>query len=100
MPDILKVKDYLKLPCHSTDSDNRIQWHNAEFDRAVEEAARESDPAKRLELYKRAEQILCEEEAGIAPIYFYTFVNMTKPYLTRTYSSLAAEHVKDWKITK
>jgi len=85
---------------HSTDSDNRIQWHNAEFDRAVEEAARESDPAKRLELYKRAEQILCEEEAGIAPIYFYTFVNMTKPYLTRTYSSLAAEHVKDWKITK
>ena len=48
---------------HSTDSENRIKWHNAEFDRVVEEAVREFDPAKRLELYKRAEQILCEEEA-------------------------------------
>jgi oligopeptide transport system substrate-binding protein len=85
---------------HSTDSSNDIKWHNAEFDRAVEEAARESDPAKRLELYKRAEQILCEEETAIAPIYFYSFVRMTKPYLTRTYSSLAAEHFKDWRITK
>jgi len=85
---------------HSTDSNNRIKWHNAEFDRVVEEAARESDPAKRLELYKRAEQILCEEETAMAPIYFYTFVNMTKPYLTRTYSSLAAEHFKDWRITE
>ena len=85
---------------HSTDSDNRIQWHNAEFDRTVEEAARESDPAKRLELYKRAEQILCEEEAAIAPIYFYTFVQMTKPYLTRSYSPLGGEHFRDWKITK
>ena len=85
---------------HSTDSDNRIQWHNAEFDRVVEEAARESDPAKRLELYKRSEQILCEEEAAIAPIYFYTFVRMTKPYLTRSYSPLGGEHFRDWKITK
>lgn len=85
---------------HSTDSNNRIKWHNAEFDRVTEEAARESDPAKRLELYKRAEQILCEEEAAMAPIYFYTFVRVSKPYLTRTYSSLAAEHFKDWTITK
>jgi len=85
---------------HSTDSDNRIQWHNAEFDRVVEEAARESDPAKRLELYKRSEQILCEEEAAIAPIYFYTFVRITKPYLTRSYSPLGGEHFRDWKITK
>jgi len=85
---------------HSTDSMNRIKWHNAEFDRVVEEAARESDPAKRLELYKRAEQILCEEEAAMAPIYFYTFVRVTKPYLTRTYSSLSGEHFKDWRITK
>ena len=85
---------------HSTDSDNRIKWHNAEFDRVVEEAAREPDPAKRLELYKRAEQILTEEEAGIAPIYFYTIVNLTKPYLQRTFAPMGGEHIKDWRITK
>jgi oligopeptide transport system substrate-binding protein len=86
---------------HSTDSDNRIKWHNAEFDRVVEEAARESDPAKRIELYKRAEQILCEEEAGMAPIYFYTTVMVTKPYLQRTFAPMGGtQHVEDWKITK
>ncbi len=85
---------------HSTDSENRIKWHNAEFDRVVEEAVREFDPAKRLELYKRAEQILCEEEAGIAPIYFCTIVNITKPYLKRTFAPMGGEHIKDWRIKK
>jgi oligopeptide transport system substrate-binding protein len=85
---------------HSTLSSNRIKWHNAEFDRVTEEAARESDPAKRLELYKRAEQILCEEEAAMAPIYFYTMVNVTKPYLQRTFAPMGGDHVKDWRITK
>ena len=85
---------------HSTDGQNRIKWHNAEFDRVVEKAVREFDPAKRLELYKRAEQILCEEEAGIAPIYFCTIVNITKPYLKRTFAPMGGEHIKDWRIKK
>ena len=85
---------------HSTLSSNRIKWNNAEFDRVTEEAARESDPAKRLELYKRAEQILCEEEAAMAPIYFYTIVNVSKPYLQRTFAPMGGDHVKDWRITK
>jgi oligopeptide transport system substrate-binding protein len=85
---------------HSIDSDNNPKWSNAEFDRVVEQAARESDPAKRLELYKRAEQILCEEEAAIAPIYFYTFVRMSKPYLIRTLAPMAGDHIKDWIIKK
>lgn len=85
---------------HSTDSLNEIKWSNAEFDRAVEQAAIDSDPAKRLELYKRAEQILCEEEAAIAPIYFYTFVRMVKPYLIRTHAPMGGEHIRDWIIEK
>jgi oligopeptide transport system substrate-binding protein len=85
---------------HSTDSDNNPHWSNAEFDRVVEQAARESDPAKRLELYKRAEQILCEEEAAIAPIYFYTFVRMSKPYLIRNIAPMGGDHIKDWIIEK
>lgn len=85
---------------HSTLGSSRIKWHNAEFDRVTEEAARESEPAKRLELYKRAEQILCEEEAAMAPIYFYTMVNVSKPYLQRTFAPMGGDHVKDWTITK
>jgi len=85
---------------HSTISPNRPKWHNEEYDKACEDAAKASDPAERLALYKRAEEIMCEEEAAIAPIYFYTFVRMTKPYLTRTYAPLGGEHFRDWKINK
>ncbi len=85
---------------HSTDSDNNIKWHNAEFDRVVEEAAREFDPAKRYELYKRAEQILCEEEAAIAPIYYYAVQWMVKPRLQRTFSPLGGQHFDQWKIVE
>ncbi|MBA7557551.1 hypothetical protein ES705_50312 [subsurface metagenome] len=85
---------------HSTDSDNRIKWSNAEFDRTVEQAARESDPAKRLELYKRAEQILCEEETAMVPIYFYMLQRMCKPRLQRTYSPLGGEHFDQWKVVE
>jgi oligopeptide transport system substrate-binding protein len=85
---------------HSTDSDNPIKWSNAEFDRTVEQAARETDPAKRYELYKRSEQILCEEECAIAPIYFYTVQAMVKPYLKRTFAPLGGEHFDQWKIVE
>ena len=85
---------------HSTDSDNRIKWSNAEFDRTVEQAARESDPAKRYELYKRAEQILCEEETAMVPIYFYMLQQMCKPRLQRTYSPLGGEHFDQWKVVE
>jgi len=85
---------------HSIDSDNNPHWSNAEFDRVVEQAARESDPAKRYELYKRSEQILCEEEAAIAPIYFYTFQIMVKPHLKRTFAPLGGEHFDEWKVVE
>ena len=85
---------------HSTDSDNNIKWSNAEFDRTVEQAARESDSAKRYELYKRAEQILCEEEAAMAPIYYYAISWMVKPRLQRTFSPLGGQHFEQWKIVE
>jgi len=85
---------------HSTDSDNRIKWSNAEFDRVVEQAARESDPAKRYELYKRSEQILCEEEVGIVPLYYMALNEMVKPRLYRTFSPLGGQHFDQWKVVE
>ena len=51
-----------------------------------------------MTLYKRAEQILVDEEAAMAPIYFYTTVNMTKPWLTRNYGALPHADFFNWKI--
>ncbi len=85
---------------HSTLSLNNPKWHNAEFDKAVEDAQKSSDPAKRKELYYRAEQILSQEEAAIAPIYYYTRVTVTKPYVQRTFSGLGNEHFDKWTVKR
>jgi len=85
---------------NSTKGSNRIKWSNSEFDQLTEQAAFESDPAKRKELYFKAEKILCVDEAGIIPIYYYTRVVLTKSYVTRTYAPLGGEHIDLWKIDR
>jgi ABC-type oligopeptide transport system substrate-binding subunit len=69
-----------------------------EFDRLTREAGAEQDPDKRKEMYRQAEQILTEEEAAYAPIYYYSMVNLDKPWLNRTYASLGGEHWAKWTI--
>ena len=83
---------------HSTKSDNRIRWKNAEFDKLTEEAAAAADPAKRKELYAKAEKILCVDEAAIIPVYYYTTVVCNKPYVERTFAALGNQHYDRWKV--
>jgi oligopeptide transport system substrate-binding protein len=65
--------------------DTCTEIEELDFDRITKEAGAEQDPAKRLELYRQAEQLLSEEEAAYAPIYYYSTVNVTKPWLNRTF---------------
>jgi len=83
---------------HSTKGANDIKWSNAEFDQVTEQAAAEPDPAKRKALYAKAEQILCVDQAAIIPVYYYTRVNVTKPYVERTFAALGGEHIDEWKV--
>ena len=55
------------------------------------------DPDKRKELYKRAETILSEEVAALAPIYHYTRVTLTKPYVDRTVATFGGQQLQAWK---
>jgi len=84
---------------HSGQGDNYIRWHNEEFDRLTGEASQEFDPGRRKELYRRAEIILCDEEAAIIPIYHYGDFTLTKPYVERTYPTLGIGHIERWKVT-
>lgn len=77
-----------------------VMWKNDKFEEIVKQAAAESDPAKRLDLYSQAEQILVYEDAVIAPIYWYTRVSVTKPYVTRTFSVGGHELYYKWDINK
>ncbi len=59
----------------SVSGNNDADWQNPEYDRLCAEAARENDQDKRLALFQRAEQILCDE-APIMPLYHFVNVYM------------------------
>jgi ABC-type transport system substrate-binding protein len=61
-------------------------------------AARASaDSAERQALYREAEAILADGAATYAPLYHYSEVHLTRPYLQRTYRP-GAEHFETWII--
>ena len=78
--------------------DTCTQVEELEFDLLTKQAGAEQDPAVRLELYKQAEKILSEVEAAYAPIYYYSGVNLNKPWVTRTYQKLGGQHWDKWTI--
>jgi oligopeptide transport system substrate-binding protein len=49
-------------------------------------AAQTASEEEQMELYKQAEQLFIDEIAGVIPIYYYTTVAVTKPWLDRVYS--------------
>jgi oligopeptide transport system substrate-binding protein len=92
--------NFLRGVFRSDSPQNDTRWGNEEFDRLVDEAARETDLAKRKELYIQAEKILVEEEAVMIPLYWYTRVEVTKPYVTRTHGSGGQEAFEKWTMSK
>jgi oligopeptide transport system substrate-binding protein len=77
-----------------------LNWANDEYEKLVADAARELDPKKRVGLYAQAEEILVDKDAVMIPIYWYTNLDMTKPYVTRTYSSGGIEAYEKWDIAQ
>jgi oligopeptide transport system substrate-binding protein len=77
-----------------------FNWKNDEYEALVNQAAVESDAKKRTELYAQAEDILVNKDAVMAPLYWYTQLDMTKPNVTRTYSADGHERFEKWDITQ
>jgi len=73
-------------------------WCNEEFSALLDEAALETDPVKRQDMYAQAEQTLVYEEAVIAPIYWYTLVKVTKPHINRGFSQHGHETFEKWSL--
>ena len=67
----------------------------------LEEAALERDlDTAAADMYAEAETILCKEDAAIIPLYWYTMVNVTKPYVNRTYSQHGHEALEKWSLDR
>ena len=77
---------------------NRLRRESGDFDALTAAAGVESDPAKRLAMYLEAETLLTETETAFAPIYHYTIVQVTKPWLTRNYPVIGGNDFFNWTI--
>ena len=75
-------------------------WMNATYDNLLSQAAQAQDPNVRKTLYKQAEEILVESDAVMLPLYFYSSVVATKPYLERTYPAANGYDLASWRITR
>lgn len=75
-----------------------VNWKNPIFEDIVTRAAVETDPAKRVEMYAEAEKIMNWDDAIMIPIYWYTKVGLTKPYVVRTFGLGGAQAFEKWDI--
>jgi oligopeptide transport system substrate-binding protein len=75
-----------------------IQWFNEEYEALMDQAAEETDNAKRQDLYAQANTILHFEDAAVAPIYWYGRQTVTKPYITRTFGVGGQEDFTKWDV--
>lgn len=96
--DYMDANNYLNDVFNSKSDQNYAKFNDPEYDKIVQQAQVEQDPAKRKELYKQAEIILNNKVTAIAPIYFYTKVNLQKPYMTIITNPLSMDNVWKWKI--
>ena len=72
----------------------------SELDDLTQQAGSITDPEQRKALYRQAEEILSEEEAAYAPLYYYTHPGITKPYLERGYPvGGGLGHIATWRLT-
>jgi oligopeptide transport system substrate-binding protein len=75
-----------------TDGDNnKTGFSNAEYDRLIQQAEHEPDPANRLEMLQRAERILMDE-LPILPVFFYVSRNLVRPEVRGFYNNLQDDH--------
>lgn len=92
--------NFLRGVFRSDSQQNDANFANADFDKLVDEARLATDTEERRALYAQAEQILNVDQVGLIPVYWYTTVQMTKPYVERTYSVVNRETYEDWNISQ
>lgn len=84
----------------SETSQNDTNFVNAEFDELVLQARLETDVQARRDLYAQAEQILVQEQAAIAPIYYYSLQLLVRPNIERAPSITGNEAYYLWSVAE
>ncbi|MBF0103453.1 MAG: peptide ABC transporter substrate-binding protein, partial [Desulfobacterales bacterium] len=91
------ANNWLNELFHPTHSKNYIGWDNKEFKELMEFAQRENNKEARKKAYWRAEQILCEEECAVLPLFFEIQHFLISSRLQGWYNmALGGQHIRDW----
>ena len=84
----------------SNSGNNWGRWKNAKFDQMLEQAARESDGARRTQIYDEAQKLLTETDAAIAPLFWKAEATILSPKFTGLeYNSMARMDLRNVKPT-
>jgi ABC-type oligopeptide transport system substrate-binding subunit len=95
------ANNWLNDVFHPFNSSNYIGWANKEYAELMDRAQRINDQDERQQLYKRAEEILCQEETAIIPLYFYTAPYLVKKWVKGWYHmAMGGQHIRNWSIAE
>jgi len=99
-PDYNDTNNYLRDVYRSDSIYNYGKWTHPDYDPLVDEARVETDSAKRLEMYTRAEMLLNVEDAGTMSLYYPVVLQLTQPSVQRTYSVSTVQAFWDWDVVE
>lgn len=85
---------------HCSDSQNRPRAECTQADELAKAAGRETDQAKRIEMYRQVEQMMFGDEVRVAPYYHRGFTVLAKPYIQRAYPTFAPPNWDTWTVTE
>ncbi|MCP4404017.1 MAG: hypothetical protein GY801_42765, partial [bacterium] len=93
------ANSFLYETFHPLSSPHDIGWDNTEFAELVGSAMSIPGPRQRGANYIRAEQILCEEEVVVIPLYYSTAPMLVKPRVKNWYEmALGGQHIRHWTL--
>lgn len=77
-PEAVDPSAYLYLLKSTSGPMNQSSYSNPDFDALLDQADREVDPQRRLEIYRQAEGLI-EEEQPLAPLFYYAYRMLVSP---------------------
>lgn len=91
---------FLEMYNSAENGNNDTGWSNEEYTNLLKQSTTETDPAARLDLLKKAEEIIIAEYP-VAPIYYYTNLFVVQDYVKGMEpDALGNINLKDVDVTK
>lgn len=86
--DYLDAQNFLSVMLRTGAPENVVGYSNPRFDALCDQADREQDEQKRIQLYRAAERIAVQEDVPWITLYFQRDVELIKPYVKGIRDSL------------